>query len=328
MNDPLEGARVAVLGYGNQGVAHAHNLRAAGLSVVVGARPGRPGEARARSDGFETLPPPDAVRGASVIALLVPDEALPTMWPELRPAVPDGAAIVLAHGFNLLYAELAFPPGADVVLVSPTGPGVVLGRVRERGERLPAYVAVHRDGSGRAWAMAESYGTRLGCAPLVRTTVREETEVDLFGEQVVLCGGMNALTRAAFETLVEAGYSPEVAYLECVHQLRYLAELLHDRGPAGFRRGISATARYGDVTRGERVVGEPSRAAMRAVLAEIQSGAFAREWRAEVDAGTPRLRQAVETAERHAMETARERALGSAADSGGPTQSPNTLSKK
>src|SRR6266850_2197582 len=148
MNDPLEGARVAVLGYGNQGVAHAHNLRAAGLTVVVGARPGRPGEARARADGFETLPPIDAVRGARVVALLVPDEALPATWPELRPALPDHAGVVLAHGF------------------------------------------------------------------------------DLFGEQVVLCGGMNALTRAAFETLVEAGYSPEVAYLECVHQLRYLAELL------------------------------------------------------------------------------------------------------
>jgi ketol-acid reductoisomerase len=327
VNDPLEGARVAVLGYGNQGAAHAHNLRAAGLTIVVGARPGRSSEARARSDGYETLAPVEAVRGARVIALLVPDEALPAMWPELRPALPDGAAIVLAHGFNLLYSDLAFPPGADVVLVSPTGPGAVLGRVRERGERLPAYVAVHRDASGRAWELAESYGARLGCAPLVRTTVREETEVDLFGEQVVLCGGMNALTRAAFETLVEAGYSPEVVYLECVHQLRYLAELLHERGPAGFRRGISATARYGDVTRGERVVGEPSREAMRAVLAEIQSGAFAREWRAEVEAGTPMLRQAVETAERHPMEAARERALGSVADSG-PTQSPNTLSKK
>jgi ketol-acid reductoisomerase len=328
VNDPLEGARVAVLGYGNQGVAHAHNLRAAGMTIVVGARPGRPGEARARADGFETLPPAEAVRGARVVALLVPDEALPAMWPELRPALPDDAGVVLAHGFNLLYSDLQFPSGADVVLVSPTGPGVVLARVRERGERLPAYIAVHRDGTGRAWEVAESYGARLGCSPLVRTTVREETEVDLFGEQVVLCGGMNALTRSAFETLVEAGYSPEVAYLECVHQLRYLAELLHERGPAGFRRGISATARYGDVTRGDRVVGEPSREAMHAILAEIQSGAFAREWRAEVDAGTPRLRQAVETAEHHPMETARKRALGSTGDPGPPAQSPNALSKK
>src|SRR5262245_24770211 len=232
--DILEGARVAVLGYGNQGHAHALNLRRSGLDVVVGARPGGRGEARARADGFSSLPPGDALSGARVVSLLFPDEVLPTLWPELRPAVPSGAAVVFAHGFNLLGPGLEFPDGVDVVLISPTGPGAVLARAGERGESMPAYVAVHRDATGQAWRVAGSYGTRLGCAPLVRTTVREEAEVDLFGEQVVLCGGMNALTRAAFETLVESGYSPEVAYLECVHQLRWLAELLQERGPAGF----------------------------------------------------------------------------------------------
>lgn len=319
MTDLRDGARVAVVGYGNQGAAHAHNLRHSGLDVVVGARPGRSGAERARGEGFEVAPPADAVRAARVSALLVPDEALPELWPSLRSAVPPAAAVLVAHGFNLLYGDLDFPPGVDVVLVSPTGPGFALRGIVERGERLPAYVAVHRDETGRAASVADAYATRLGCGPLVRTTVREETEVDLFGEQVVLCGGLNALTRAAFETLVDAGYSPEVAYLECVHQLRYLAELLHARGPAGFRRGISATARYGDVTRGPRVVGEASRRAMAEILAEIRSGGFAREWRAEVASGAPRLARAAEETARHPMEQARTQALGGAVGAGPET---------
>jgi len=305
-------ATVAILGYGNQGATHALNLRDSGARVVVGARPGHGAEARARAAGFEPLPLAEAAARARVVAVLLPDEAVPELWPGLSGALAPGTGVVFAHGFNLLYSDLAFPAGADVVLVSPTGPGRVLRQVYERGGGLPAYLAVHRDGSGGAWALAERYAGWLGCARarLWRTTVREETEVDLFGEQAVLCGGMNALVTAAFETLVEAGYSPEIAYLECVHQLKFLADLLHERGVSGLREGISGTALYGDVTRGPRVIGEPVRAEMRALLAEIRGGAFARELAAEVAAGRPRVRQAVRAAAAHPMEEARRRALG------------------
>src|SRR5881396_1051822 len=274
MTDPLGGVTVAVLGFGNQGEAQALNLRDAGITVIVGARPGGAGEARARAAGFETLPLAEAVRRAGVCAVLLPDEAMPGVWTEIAAALKSDAGLVFAHGFDLLYEDLAFPARADVVLVSPTGPGRVLRELAIRGEGLPAYLAVHRDGSGRAWDLAERYATALGChrARLWRTTVREETEVDLFGEQAVLCGGMNALVTAAFEVLVARGYSPEIAYLECVHQLKYLADLLHERGPAGFRAGISGTALFGAMTRGPRVVGQASRDEMKAILEEIRSG--------------------------------------------------------
>jgi ketol-acid reductoisomerase len=326
-NLPIEGP-VAVIGYGNQGEAHALNLRDAGREVRVGARAGGAGEARARAAGFEPLEPAAAVRGAAVAAVLLPDEVVPALWGPIAAVLAPGATVVFAHGFNLLYGGLAFPAACDVVLVSPTGPGRVLRRVREQGGRLPAYVAVHQDASGRAAASARAYADALGCAPLWPTTVREETEVDLFGEQAVLCGGMNALVTAAFETLVERGYAQEIAYLECVHQLTYLAELLHERGVAGMREGISGTALFGDVTRGPRVIGEASRLAMRTLLDEIRSGAFAAEWKAEVESGKPRLAAAVAAARMHALEAARRRALGlgDAAVAGGP-ESRNALSK-
>ena len=318
MTERLASATVAVLGYGHQGEAQALNLRDAGLRVIVGVRAGGPSAGRARAAGFETLPLAAAARRAAVAAVLLPDETLPAIWPELAGALAADVGLVFAHGFNLVYSALAFPDRADVVLVSPTGPGRVLRLLVERGERLPAYLAVHRDGSGAAWALAEAWAGRLGCAPLLRTTVREETEVDLFGEQAVLCGGMNALVTAAFETLVQDGFQPELAFLECVHQLKYLADLLHERGVAGMREGISGTALYGDLTRGPRVIGAPARAAMRALLAEIRSGAFAREWTAEVAAGRQRIRALVEEARRHPMEEARRRALGGPAAGEGP----------
>ncbi len=330
MNDPLSGATVAVLGFGNQGEAQALNLRDSGVAVVVGVRTGGGSEARARAHGFEALPLGEAARRATVCAVLLPDEWTPGLWPAIAPALRRDAGIVFAHGFNLLYADLAFPPGADVVLVSPTGPGRVLRELYARGEGLPAYLAVHRDGSGRAWALAEHYAAAIGShrARLWRTTVREETEVDLFGEQAVLCGGMNALVTAAFETLVEKGYSPEIAYLECVHQLKYLADLLHERGVAGMRRGISGTALFGDLTRGPRVVGEASRAAMAALLEEIRTGAFAREWAEEFARGSPTLAAAVAQTAAHPIERARTRALGGTPGSERPSEeSRKALSK-
>jgi len=330
VDEPLGGATVAVLGFGNQGEAHALNLRDSGVAVIVGARPGGAGDARARAAGFDPLPLAGAAACARVVAVMLPDEATPALWPAIAAALPSDAAIVFAHGFNLLYADLAFPAASDVVLVSPTGPGRVLREVYTRGEGLPAYVAVHRDASGQAMALAERYATALGCrrARLWPTTVREETEVDLFGEQAVLCGGMNAMVVAAFEVLVAAGYSPEIAYLECVHQLKYLADLLHERGVAGMRRGISGTALFGDVTRGPRVVGEASRAAMAALLAEIRSGAFAREWAEESARGRPALDAAVARAAQHPIEEARRRALGAGKGPDAPPgESRKTLSK-
>ena len=310
MSKRLASATVAILGYGHQGEAQALILRDEGLEVIVGARPGREAETRARSAGFVTFTITEAARQADVVAVLIPDEVVPAAWPELSAALRPDAALVFAHGFNLVYSDLRFPDGADVVLVSPAGPGSVMRDRARRGERLPAYLAVHRDASGSAWTLAEAYAQRLGCAPVRRTTAREETEVDLFGEQAVLCGGMNALVTLAFETLVEQGYAPEIAYLECVHQLKFLADLLHERGVAGMRQGISGTALYGDLTRGPRVVGEASRKAMRKALEEIRSGAFAREWRAEVAAGRPRLEALVARAATHAIEAARRAALG------------------
>ncbi|MFM7231257.1 MAG: ketol-acid reductoisomerase [bacterium] len=307
---------VVVLGYGNQGEAHARNLRDAGEHVRVAARPGREAEARARAHGFEVAAPLEALAGADTLAMLLPDEVVPQVWPGLAAAATALRGVVFAHGFNLLYGELAFAPTTSVFLVSPTGPGRVLRERYEQGEGLPAYLAVHQSGAHDAWALAEHYATALGCrrATVFRTTVREETEVDLFGEQSVLCGGMNALVSAAYETLVDQGYSPEVAYLECVHQLRFLADLLHARGVAGLRRGISGTALYGDLTRGPRVIGERSRDEMRAMLAEIRSGAFAREWLAEVAAGKPTLTRLLEAGDRAPIEEGRRRALAG----GGP----------
>jgi ketol-acid reductoisomerase len=319
VNAPLDGATVAVLGFGSQGSTQAQNLRDAGLEVVVGARPGSPSEARARALGFVTLTLPEAARRARASAMLIPDEAVGGVWPALAPAFASGAALVFAHGFNLLYGKLALPPALDVVLVSPTGPGPAFRRVHEAGGTLPAYIAVHQDASGGARAVALDYARRVGCAPLVDTSVREETEIDLFGEQTVLCGGLNALVTAAFETLVARGYTPEVAYLECVHQVKYLADMLHERGVAGFRKAISGTALYGDVTRGPRVIGPAARAAMAQILDEIRSGAFAREWLEESRRGRPALDRAVAAAAAHPMEEARRRALGSpAAHGAGP----------
>lgn len=313
------GGTIAVLGYGNQGAAHALNLRDAGERVIVGARPGRGAEARARAAGFEVYAPGEAVARARVVAMLVPDEAAPSLWAEVGGALVAGAAVAFAHGYNLLYGALAFRADADVVLVSPTGPGRVLRQVVERGEGLPAYLAVHQDGTGAAWARAERYAAGIGCARarLWRTTVREETEVDLFGEQTVLCGGMNELVTAAFDTLVAAGYSPEIAYLECVHQLKFLADLLHERGVTGLREGISSTALYGDVTRGPRVIGEASRAAMARALAEVRDGSFARELAAEMAAGRPVTKREVARGAAHPMEAARRRALGLEPPEGG-----------
>jgi len=270
--------------------------------------------------------PSDAVSEADTLAVLLPDEAVPSAWPELAPRLGSVRTFVFAHGFNLLYGSLAFPAEAAVVLVSPTGPGRVIRELYEQGSGVPAYLAVHQAGTGDAWAFATHYATALGSARarLLRTTVREETEVDLFGEQAVLCGGMNALVSTAFGTLVRAGYTPEIAYLEVVHQLRYLAEMLHARGVAGLRRGISGTALYGDLTRGPRVIGPASRWAMERMLAEIRSGEFAREWLAEVATGRPLLDRLLAAGDADPIEEGRRRALGETTEPAGPGTTSST----
>ena len=326
MTGPSPLGRIVVLGYGNQGEAHARNLRDAGERVSVAARPGRSAESRARAHGFDVATPSDAVGEADTLAVLLPDEAVPSAWPELAPRLGSVRTFVFAHGFNLLYGSLAFPAEAAVVLVSPTGPGRVIRELYEQGSGVPAYLAVHQAGTGDAWAFATHYATALGSARarLLRTTVREETEVDLFGEQAVLCGGMNALVSTAFGTLVRAGYTPEIAYLEVVHQLRYLAEMLHARGVAGLRRGISGTALYGDLTRGPRVIGPASRWAMERMLAEIRSGEFAREWLAEVATGRPLLDRLLAAGDADPIEEGRRRALGETAEPAGPGTTSST----
>jgi ketol-acid reductoisomerase len=300
---------IAVLGFGNQGEAHALNLRDAGSEVVVGARAGGAAEARSRALGFPTLDLAGAASRAAVVAVLLPDEVVPAVWPGFAAALAPGTALVFAHGYNLLYAKLDLPPRGDVVLVSPTAPGRVLRSLHERGETLPGYLAVHVDASGSAWELAAAYAARLGCAPLWRTSVREETEVDLFGEQAVLCGGLNGLLTAAFDTLVGAGYAPEMAYLECIHQLEYMAQLLHERGIAGARRSISATALFGDLTRGPRIVTDETRRELARMLEEIRDGRFAREWAAEVASGGRSLSERAGQAARHPLEEARRRVL-------------------
>lgn len=294
--DPIAGWTVAILGFGNQGRAHAANLRDAGFEVLIASDATRPSARRAQAEGYRVVPIAEARVRADAVALLAPDEHHRTLLEELR-AGPGGGGeadgsrirlVVAAHGFGLLYDAVQPDPRWDIAVVAPAGPGV---QVRERfvaGGGVPALVAVHRDASGAARGRALAYARALGCARagIIETTVREEVEVDLFGEQAVLCGGMNALLESAFQVLVDAGYAPEMAYLECVQQLRLTAELVERYGIAGMRERISTTAQYGDLTRGSRVIAEPARAALREILGEIRSGAFARE-RLALEASDP-----------------------------------------
>ena len=273
-------AKTAVLGFGNQGAAQAHCLRASGWPVVVGARPGN-GADRAREAGFELQSLKEATASSEVVAVLLPDEVVSPLFQEqLGEVLRPGQTFVFAHGFSLLYGDYEWPAGVDVILVSPTSPGSVLREEFEAGRGVPAYLAVHQDASGQAWQRAEEYARGIGSdrVALHRTTVREEVEVDLFGEQAVLVGGMLELVSASVGALTRAGYAPEIAYLECAHQLKFLADLLHRVGPEAFLEGISATARYGALTRGPRVVGPETRRELDRMLGEIRDGAFAREF--------------------------------------------------
>jgi ketol-acid reductoisomerase len=291
----LAGRRIAVCGYGSQGRAHASNLRDSGCDVVVGLRPGGRTSARAAGDGFTVKPPAEAAQGAGLIAILTPDMTHRAVFEEIRPHLQHGAALLFAHGFSVHYRQVQPPDHVDVVLVAPKAPGDLVRRQYEAGLGVPCLLAVARDASGQAHARALAYahaigGTRSG---VLETTFAEETETDLFGEQAVLCGGATELVVKGFETLVEAGYQPEVAYFECLHELKLIVDLLYEGGLAKMHQYVSETAKYGDLTRGPRVVDEHVKRNMRVVLEEIRSGRFAREWIDENAAGCPNYKAAL-----------------------------------
>jgi ketol-acid reductoisomerase len=287
----LENARVAVLGYGSQGRAQALNLRDSGQDVVLGLRPEGATWQQAVRDGWEPIQPADAARNADVVAVLVPDTAQPQLFREhVEPSLRAGAMLLFSHGFNVHYTQITAPKDVDVAMVAPKGPGHLVRREYERGRGVPCLLAVSQDRSGSAHARALAYahaigGTRAG---VLETTFAEETETDLFGEQAVLCGGVSELVVAGFETLVAAGYQPEVAYFECLHELKLIVDLIHEGGLSKMHEFVSETAKYGDLTRGPRVVDEHVRQSMREVLDEVRSGAFASEWVLENQAGRPR----------------------------------------
>ena len=291
-NLDLLSGKVAVIGYGSQGHAHALNLRDSEVEVEVGLREGSPSRAAAEEAGLAVADVADAVRDAQVVAFLLPDQVQPRVYEaDVAPNLAPDAALLFAHGFNVHYGRIPSPPGHDVVMVAPKGPGHIVRRLFEEGFGTPALVAVAQDASGQALGLALAYSAGIGAtrAGVIETTFAEETETDLFGEQAVLCGGVTELIRAGFETLVEAGYQPEIAYYECLHELKLIVDLVWEGGLTGMRHSISDTAEYGDLTRGTRVIDEHVRATMRELLGDIRSGVFAREWVAEMDAGERRL---------------------------------------
>jgi ketol-acid reductoisomerase len=284
----LDGKTIAVIGYGSQGHAHALNLTDSGVKVVVGLREGSPSVAKAQAEGVEVAPVVEAASRGDVVMMLVPDELHRAVWEdEVRDGVAEGNLVLFGHGFSIHYGEVAPPTGVDVAMIAPKGPGHLVRRQFKEGSGVPGLLAVAQDASGSARSLALAYAKGIGCTRggVIETTFKDETETDLFGEQAVLCGGASELVQAGFETLVQAGYDPEMAYFECLHELKLIADLMYEKGLAGMRHSISNTAEYGDYTRGKRVITEQTREAMRKILAEIQSGDFAREWIAENRAG-------------------------------------------
>ncbi len=288
--ESLAGGTVAVIGYGSQGRAHALNLRDSGVAVIVGARADGEAGRKASADGFEVFSPAEAARHASLVCLLTPDMTHREVYArDIEPNLAAGAALLIAHGFSVLYGEVKPRADLDVILVAPKGPGDLVRREFEIGRGVPCLFAVHQDATGSARDKALAYargigGTRAGA---IETTFREETETDLFGEQAVLCGGATELVASGFRTLVDAGYKPEVAYFECLHELKLIVDLMYEGGFAKMLHFISETAKYGDFVSGPRVINEETRARMKEVLSDIQSGAFARQWIAESQAGKP-----------------------------------------
>ena len=297
----------AIIGYGSQGHAHAQNLRDSGAKVIVGLRPGGGGASwkQATADGLDVRPVAEAAKAGDVIMMLVPDQEQRAVYEAaVAPALAPGKTLMFAHGFNIHFGEIVPPAGVDVSMIAPKSPGHLVRSEYQAGRGVPGLVAIHQDASGTALQNALAYATGIGCsrAGVIGTTFAEETETDLFGEQAVLCGGVTALIQAGFETLTEAGYSPEMAYFECLHELKLIVDLIY-RGGLGFmRHSISNTAEYGDLTRGGRVISPAVREEMRKLLADIRSGVFAKEWIAECRAGAPRFAELRRTAQNSQIE--------------------------
>ena len=305
--DLLSG-KVAVIGYGSQGHAHALNLRDSGVEVQVGLREGSASKDAAEDAGLEVRSIPDAVRGAQVVALLLPDHVQKQVWDELvAPNLEPGAAVLFAHGLNIHFGRITPPEGHDVIMVAPKAPGHRVRELYVSGAGTPGLVAVHRDASGDALDLALAYGVGIGCARvgLLETTFAEETESDLFGEQAVLCGGVPALVQAGFDVLVEAGYQPEIAYYECLNELKLIVDLLYQGGYEYMRYSVSDVAEYGDLSRGPRVVDDAVKQRLRDILGEIQTGAFAQELFADDEAGRPRFAELRKAGEERAAEIER-----------------------
>jgi ketol-acid reductoisomerase len=301
----LSDKKIAIIGYGSQGHAQAQNLKDSGLDVLIGLRKGRSWD-QALKDGFEVLSVAEAANRGDVVQVLLPDERQAAVYTaEIEPQLQEGNVLSFSHGFNIHYNQIVPPADVDVVMVAPKGPGHLVRRVYTQGEGVPALVAVYQDYTGNAFQTALAYAKGIGAtrAGVLETSFQEETETDLFGEQAVLCGGTTALIKAGFETLVEAGYKPEIAYFECLHELKLIVDLIHEGGLSWMRHSISDTAEYGDLTRGEHIITNATRDAMRGLLKDIQTGEFAREWILENQANRPVFNALTRREREHPIET-------------------------
>jgi len=302
----LQGKRIAIIGYGSQGYAHSNNLKDSGHNVVVGLRPGSQSWSKAQNAGLQVKSTPEAAAGADVVMMLVPDETAPWVYrDEIAPGLRPGSYLAFAHGFSIHFGKIVPPKDVNVFMVAPKSPGHLMRAEYTQGRGVPCLLALHQDPTGNTRELALAYASAIGGgrAGVIETTFKEETETDLFGEQAVLCGGLTALIQAGFETLVDAGYAPEMAYFECLHEMKLIVDLLYEGGIGNMRYSVSNTAEYGDLTRGPRVINQCVREEMKKLLRDIQSGAFADEWMAECEAGKPRFKQLESKGQEHAIET-------------------------
>ncbi len=302
----IRSKKVTIIGYGSQGHAHANNLKDSGVDVTVGLRPGSGSWDKSEKAGLQVMPVADAVSGADVVMVLAPDEHQPKLYrEEIEPNIKQGAALAFAHGFNIHFQQIEPRSDLDVIMIAPKGPGHLVRSTYTQGGGVPTLIAVYQNASGQAKELALSYASANGGgrAGIIETNFREETETDLFGEQAVLCGGATALVQAGFEVLTEAGYAPEMAYFECLHELKLIVDLMYEGGIANMRYSISNTAEYGDLTRGPRVINEETKEEMRRILKEIQNGEFAREFILENQAGSPTLKAKRRLGREHPIES-------------------------
>lgn len=303
--DILNDKTIAIIGYGSQGHAHALNLNDSGLKVVVGLRPESKNRAQAEEAGLTVLPVAEAAKAADVIMMLVPDQIQKRVYEQdIASNLEEGNALMFAHGFNIHFGQIRPPENINVLMIAPKGPGRMVRQIYTEGRGVPALIAVHHDYSGNATQLGLAYAKGIGCsrAGVLETTFKEETETDLFGEQTVLCGGLSEMIKAGFETLVAAGYQPEVAYFECLHEVKLIADLIHEKGITEMRASISDTAEYGDLTVGKKIINQSVREVMKQTLEKIQSGEFAKEWINETEAGYPNFNRMRQEQKAHQIE--------------------------